>query len=204
MPRAVFEIPIVFLFSASVPTAVLLKPVVLASIADAPTATLDAPAGVDAEGRPPDRGVDSSRSHTRQSVVTNPRVVAGVVELEGVRAHAHHRFGRDVIGTHARPPFSMRPAKRLESAAVPNPVSASERRGPIPSGCGFEPEADRFHAVVVCAERVGRQADLHAGRHVLGIRVDVDQVGAHRSAGAVDYTPTRTAPGSRAPPWRLS
>ena len=40
----------------------------------------------------------------------------------------------------------------------------------------FEAEADGLGAVVVGAERVRRQADLHARRHVVGIGLDVDQL----------------------------
>ena len=50
----------------------------------------------------------------------------------------------------------------------------------------FEAEADGLGAVVVGAERVRGQRDLHAERDVLGVGLDVDDVAAHARAVAVD------------------
>src|SRR5438105_1399762 len=51
---------------------------------------------------------------------------------------------------------------------------------------GFEAEADGPGTGAVGAERVRRQPDLHAQRDVLGIGLDVDDVGPHAGALAVD------------------
>src|SRR5882724_12017344 len=53
-------------------------------------------------------------------------------------------------------------------------------------GDRFEAEADRFGAGAVGAKRVRRQADLHPEGHVVGIRVDVDEVAPDAGALAVD------------------
>src|SRR5690606_29966552 len=55
------------------------------------------------------------------------------------------------------------------------------------SGRGLETEADGLGAVGVRADRVGRQPHLHPGADVLGVRFDVDEVGAHMGAVAVHH-----------------
>src|SRR3954470_6485695 len=50
----------------------------------------------------------------------------------------------------------------------------------------LEAEADGFGAVVVGADGIGRQLDLHPERHVVGVGIGVDDVAAHARAVAVD------------------
>src|SRR5205823_1079339 len=50
----------------------------------------------------------------------------------------------------------------------------------------FEAEADGFDAVVVGADWIRRELDLHAQVHVIGIGVGVDDVAPHARAVAVD------------------
>src|SRR4051812_20195905 len=52
----------------------------------------------------------------------------------------------------------------------------------------FESEVDRIDAMIVRAGREGREPQLHAQRHVLGIRRAVDDVAADAGAVAVDNT----------------
>src|SRR5437588_248397 len=54
------------------------------------------------------------------------------------------------------------------------------------SGHWFEAEADRLGSCRVAADRKCRQPHFHAVADVLGIRIDVDQIGADLGAVAVD------------------
>src|ERR1700677_2477062 len=69
---------------------------------------------------------------------------------------------------------------------IPRTHTSSDADAIVLTSQGFETEADCLGAVVVGADHVGRQADLHAQRHVFGIGCHVDEIGLHAGAVAVD------------------
>src|SRR5271154_2406102 len=69
---------------------------------------------------------------------------------------------------------------------IPRTHTSSDADAIVLTSQGFETEADCLGAVVVGADHLGRQADLHAQRHVFGIGCHIDEIGLHAGALAVD------------------